>query len=218
MRRALLKKESGSVLVMATFVVAFTLVIAALVLDLGQMWVIRARLQAAADAATLAAVQCTKVAVSKKAVPQVASDFFRVGEDLPPSEDILEKDPVFDGEGNLLGYDVTWITGYKEEVVNYWAELDRQEARAEAQNLLIQNALRWAQADQSQRVLMPFIVSDSVDTYGKSATYSLRTQAEAPSLLVGPAKRLFSKSQGEQHDPVIVITAESESTARVGGK
>lgn len=90
--------ERGQALLMASFVVAFAMVVAALVLDLGRMWIIKARLQAASDAATLAAVQHTRIAVRKTAQPQAATQFFSLDEALPPAQDILEKRPEYKTE------------------------------------------------------------------------------------------------------------------------
>lgn len=212
--------ERGQALLMASFVVAFAMVVAALVLDLGRMWIIKARLQAASDAATLAAVQHTRIAVRKTAQPQVATQFFSLDENLPPAQDIVKKEPVYkpgpNGTMVLVGYNVTWITAYKEQVANYWAEIDPQEALSEAWNVLVTNAWHWAQADQGGDVVIPQMEQGSADASGTSATCRLKVRADVPSLLVGPVMKLFGKGNGD--NPDITVRVESESTANVAAK
>jgi Flp pilus assembly protein TadG len=51
-----LRDEKGSVVLIATVLLSVSLLLLAMIVDLGTVWLVKARLQTAADAATLAAV------------------------------------------------------------------------------------------------------------------------------------------------------------------
>lgn len=181
------KDERGQVLIAASFVVTVGLLFLALVCDAGMLHVMRARLQTAADAGTLAAVQeNAHVRVKKDLVPVYSTEFFGAGEDLPPEEYISSKEPVtekrpvyrrIDGrrvrvgyEDVLVGYNVTYVAGWEERVTDVALDLWEPECRPTAQQVMSMNL---AASPEGFGSVGPFIVEDSAEPGSFRASYRI---------------------------------------------
>ncbi|MCR4425005.1 MAG: pilus assembly protein TadG-related protein [Firmicutes bacterium] len=152
----MLGDERGSVTAMGAMVVVAALVFVAFLFDLGRAWVLRARLQAATDAAALAAVQQVSVRV------------------------IVTEEPIGDGE----------VRQHKRLEV----ELDPDDARDEARNVLLENARQWKKREPEGDVIVPEIVRDRIRYDDTTVRYELETRAQIPSLLIGPVSALVGRT------------------------
>lgn len=198
-----LKEEKGAVLIMVSFMIVVALFVAAIVLDLGRAWVVQARLQAAADAATLAAIRKARL------------DAITVYE--PLYETRTRQVPQYDDDGNLTGYITETYeveVGKKEIIKGYEIELPWWEAATEARLLLEKNAATWNEKDYDGSPLMPEVTfSEPVVSLDKQrATYSLRVSMKVPSLLYGPLAAAITGDQGARY---ITVHAESESSVKL---
>lgn len=220
MKKAPARDERGSVLVMACMVITVSVLFLALVLDLGRVWIVRARLQAAADAATLAAVQNAQVLVEKKKEPIIVTEFFGVSEQLPAEGSIQKKEPryeyrpvrnrhgtVIGWEPRLIGWDVTYIKELQDVVVGWDVLLDPGVARATAGETLMQNALRWR---DDPGVGIPVVEADDVIHGGHTAAYSMRASVTVESSLLGP---LLAAVKDDVRYRYLTVRVFSESVA-----
>lgn len=195
-----LKDEKGAVLIMVSFMIVVALFVAAIVLDLGRAWVVQARLQAAADAATLAAIR------------QAKTDAVVVYE--PEYETRTRRVPRYDGDGNLIGYETEEYrveVGKKERAVGQEIALSDLEANAEATGMLLKNAAAWNEKDYDGSPLMPVVTDAEVKPSPdkQRVTYRLKASMAVPSLLYGP---LAAAITGDQDARYITVHAESESS------
>lgn len=95
MMRRVLREESGQVLIAGAFLVALATLLLVAAVDLGTLHVARARLQAAADAASLAGVQEAEPRFEFEVTPVFVTDFFRKDSQLPPADLIKYKIPRY---------------------------------------------------------------------------------------------------------------------------
>lgn len=195
-----LKEEEGAVLIMVSFVIVVALFVSAIVLDLGRVWVVKARLQTAADAATLAAIRKAKL------------------DETVVFESVMEtrtrKVPRYDQDGNLTGYDTEEYeveVGKRENVVAREITLPWWEAGQEAGALIAQNADTWGERNCDGTPLRPQVEDSSITISPDrhSATYALKVGMAVPSLLYGP---LAASITGDQSARQILVHVVSEST------
>lgn len=93
-----LRDERGQALVVGTFAVLVMALALVLAVDLATVHLARARLQAACDAAALAAVQEASPQFQFEVTPVYATEFFPVGSQLPDPEQIDWKEPRYEWE------------------------------------------------------------------------------------------------------------------------
>ncbi len=219
----LLCDERGSVMVAAM------LLVAAMVVDLGTAQIMKARLQTAVDAATLAAVQETRVEVTRDVQRVTRTEYFRVGKELPEERFIIYKRPdyesrpvwgwEFDGEDwywTIVGYEdvlVGWwiehIVEYSDVKVEYRLDLGDLEARQAAQEAFELNAEQLRRESRGLVLAGPFLGDGEVTVTPRAAYYKVRGAVLwFQSLLMGP---LGGSSW------MTVRAGEYESAARVGG-
>ncbi len=124
---ARLRDQRGSVAIIAVALLGVSLLLMAMIVDLGAVWLVKARVQTAADAATLAAVSNAKAVAVMEWVPdEPVTKEFTLFDTLPPAQDIKHVEPVYElqqAEGSweeeLVGYDVTYMHSGV-EVVGYF--------------------------------------------------------------------------------------------------
>lgn len=201
------RDQRGQALIITTVAFTVALLIMAVVLDMGRAWLVRARLQTAVDAATLAGVQKTQVLVQKEKVPVQAEDFIADESQLPDPGSIIAKDERYDSNGNLLGWDVTWIKAYRERIIRVWLDLPLAQAQAEAGNVVAANEAHWL-AEEPMAGVRIYVDDQGVRMINdRTVSYWMKAHAEMDSLLLGP---LLGR-------PVITIDLpEQDSTANLG--
>ncbi|MGB9879675.1 MAG: pilus assembly protein TadG-related protein [Anaerolineae bacterium] len=215
----MLGNEKGSVMVMASIVVVVALLFLACLLDLGRAWVLRARIQAATDAASLAAISTSGLDVITEFVPaKWETRRYEVGKTLPPQEErIGEPRPIYSytssGRRVLEGYDVDVITEWEERVVDYRIMFDQNSGDTEAVKVLLKNADEWKKAEPAEFLVLPEIERSDCEVNNSAAKYRLWTKARIQSLLIGPVMSLLGGAEGPRH---LEVRTFSESTASAG--
>lgn len=198
-----LNDEKGAVLIMVSFMIVVALFVAAIVLDLGRVWVVKARLQTAADAATLAAIRKSRLDTT------VTNE--------PVYETRTRQVPQYDKDGKLTGYvteEYQVEVGKREKVTAHEITLPWWEAGTEAGLLLEKNAATWNERDYDGSPLRPEVESSTVTISPdkQSANYRLKVGMAVPSLLYGPMAAAITGDQGARY--IIVHTA-SESSVKL---
>ncbi|MHB8927075.1 MAG: pilus assembly protein TadG-related protein [Bacillota bacterium] len=203
----LLRDQRGQALIITTVAFTAALLIMAVVLDMDRAWLVRAKLQTAVDAATLAGVQKAQVLMQKEKVPVRAQDFVADESQLPDPASIIAKSERYGSDGEFLGWDVTWIKAYKERVVRVWLDLPLADAQAEANNVVAANETHWLDEEPMAGVRIYLDNQGVRVSDDRTVSYWMKAHAEMDSLLLGP---LLGK-------PVITIDLpEQDSTARLG--
>ena len=203
-----LRDQRGQALIITTVAFTAALLIMAVVLDMGRAWLVRARLQTAVDAATLAGVQKAEVLIQKEKVPVEARDFITDESQLPDPASIITKSERYDSDGKFLGWDVSWIKSYEDRIVRVWLDLPTTDAQSEAENVVTANEAHWL-AEEPMAGVRIYLDDEGVRVIDdRTVSYWMKAHAEMDSLLLGP---LLGK-------PVIRIDLPpQESTARLGG-
>ncbi len=101
-----MRDEKGTVVAIAVVLLSVSLLLLAMVIDLGTVWLVKARVQTALDAATLAATSEAKVQVKTFFEPNYKTELFEKESQFPDSSLIVQKTKKTEDE--LIGYDVTY--------------------------------------------------------------------------------------------------------------
>jgi hypothetical protein len=219
----LVREERGQVLIWAACLVSVAALLLVLVVDVGVLHVARAKLQAAADAAALAAVQESRPVFEFEVRPVVKEEFFPVGSALPDPEQTIEKkaryrtveewDPVA-GEWvrrkELKGWDVRYVAAYEKEVKDAWLDLDWSRAASAAQEVMWRNALVW-QREEEAGAGWPWIEDDEVQVEGKKVRYAVRVAR------MGVKTMLLGALLG-QPDFMVVTVRDQEAEVKLEGR
>jgi hypothetical protein len=245
----LLREERGAVIVIAALLLSVSLLLLAMVVDLGTVWLVKARLQTALDAATLAAASEAQVQVHKSFVPNHKTEFFSLGSQLPElevkreerwdweivgyeityetPEGKIEKaifrrvsdcpyprigTPVPIQEEVFLGWDITYVESYSEQVESVALWLDDWEASSSAFEVMDINS----QTERQSGVRISPVIAEKTPSTGDSVAYYMEVQVEVPSQLLAPLMRLFS-GPTEPRFFRFRVRSESKAFLHIGG-
>lgn len=179
----ILREEKGTVLIMATMSFTVALLILVLLIDIGQMHIMRARLQTAIDAGTLAAVHTAKVEATQELRPNLVTRFFAASEWATVNQLAAEHriqsqqevwgtrtywDPKKDEwvtEDVLEGWYVTYRDGWKRVVTRVEPVLDQVEADEAARAVIQLNTAQWYKG--GVKVVGPILGEDSTGRLGE---------------------------------------------------
>lgn len=189
----LLREEKGAVMMMTAFMIVVALFVSAIVLDLGRVWVVKARLQTAVDAAALAAIRGAKVSP------------------------IISYESVYETRTRVIGNTTETYrveVGKKEIVKGYEIELPGYQARFEADRVVYRNAEDWKEKDYDGSPIMPKVefASVTMSPDGRSATVRVMASTGVPSLLYGP---LAAGVTGNEDRRYITVHVVSESSVKL---
>lgn len=163
--QSFLREERGTVLIMATFMFTLALLFLVLLVDIGTMHIMKARLETAVDAATLAAVQTTKVEATFETREHLVRNIFLVDQgsqvasleaqgrvkskqEIGHMETRTVEDPL---TGQIVkkevfvldGWYVIYRDGWDRVVTKVEPKLDQVEADEAAREVIRMNVLEW---------------------------------------------------------------------------
>jgi len=247
----LVREEKGAVIVVAVMLLSVSLLLLAMVIDLGTVWLVKARVQTALDAATLAAASEAKVEVHKSFVPNYKTEVFPEGSELPDPELEISKEPKYEWEtvgwevtyetpeGKVetgiftapadcpyppigtpepieervfVGWEVTYVESYSEQIESVALWLDEWEASDSAFEVMDINS----HAERQNGVRIVPLVAEKTPSTGDSVGYYMEVQVEVPSQLLAPIMRLLG-SPNESRLFRFKVRSESKSFLHVGG-